>query len=433
MKILNKIFLSIFLTLGLCARVGASVTFTGSAKKIIQETPANSTGLDAVYVCWGVSGISASYNSTSGNQVKWMRFSSLGGGFAEDVKNIVIEGSTSTLPQIEANMGYIIEDGTDREYFWIVDYLTAPLVLSGISFNPEEECGTMTINVQGSGDELEYYTINGQIKHLNREIELHYNTLEWNEEGKVYQSSEVINNVENFKSSIALQAPLCNTVFSLKGDKFLREWGEEVFVESDLFNTSAVEVKGYATQTNKLETEEGNELGGSAPAIVNFEGYCTDAVVFKEWQIAKDQNFEDILYRFNEENIEYTFNEAGAFYVRFYGANASGGCDSFSDVFSINIEESKLECPNAFSPKSDVESSRIWRVKYKSLVEFKCHIFNRYGMEVFTYSDPAQGWDGKHNGKYVKPGVYFYVIEAVGADGKEYKRKGDINIINLKQ
>ena len=41
----------------------------------------------------------------------------------------------------------------------------------------------------------------------------------------------------------------------------------------------------------------------------------------------------------------------------------------------------------------------------------------------------SKGWDGKYKGKYVKPGVYYYVIEAKGADGKEYKKKGDINIL----
>ena len=30
-------------------------------------------------------------------------------------------------------------------------------------------------------------------------------------------------------------------------------------------------------------------------------------------------------------------------------------------------------------------------------------------------------------------GVYYYVIEARGADGKNYKLKGDINIIRYKQ
>ena len=55
--------------------------------------------------------------------------------------------------------------------------------------------------------------------------------------------------------------------------------------------------------------------------------------------------------------------------------------------------------------------------------------FDRYGNEITHFEDPAIGWDGKYKGKFVNPGVYFYVIEALGADGKEYKMKGDINIL----
>ena len=50
-------------------------------------------------------------------------------------------------------------------------------------------------------------------------------------------------------------------------------------------------------------------------------------------------------------------------------------------------------------------------------------------MKVAEFTDPAQGWDGKYNGKYVPSGVYYYVIKAEGADGKKYKLNGDINII----
>ena len=36
-------------------------------------------------------------------------------------------------------------------------------------------------------------------------------------------------------------------------------------------------------------------------------------------------------------------------------------------------------------------------------------------------------------GRSVKPGVYYYVIQALGADGKKYKKSGDINILNYKK
>ncbi|MDE6366663.1 MAG: T9SS type B sorting domain-containing protein, partial [Muribaculaceae bacterium] len=62
-------------------------------------------------------------------------------------------------------------------------------------------------------------------------------------------------------------------------------------------------------------------------------------------------------------------------------------------------------------------------------IEFDCHIFDRNGRKLAHLTDPSQGWDGKINGKTAPSGVYFYVIRALGADGKEYKLSGDINII----
>ena len=67
------------------------------------------------------------------------------------------------------------------------------------------------------------------------------------------------------------------------------------------------------------------------------------------------------------------------------------------------------------------------------LTRFKCWIFNRWGVEMYHWTDPSKGWDGKKGGKYVAPGVYFYVIEATGSDGKPIKRKGSINILRSKQ
>ncbi|MGN0231139.1 MAG: gliding motility-associated C-terminal domain-containing protein [Muribaculaceae bacterium] len=412
--------------------MAAELSFDGLKLPVYKETPATSTGLDAVYVVNGAVGISASYKSSTGNQsVKWYRFSKLGGGYAEEITDISYNGDLTVLSKVEPDMGYIVEDGTQRSYYWIVDYSNCTLSLDAVTFSSDAECDMMMLDLAGTGADLAYYTINGQRKVLDRELTVSYSSLQWNEEGRVYESVQVDKSFESFKSSISVQVPLCNTTFYVSGDKYLRYWGEEVSAESDLYVTQAVEVKGYATQQNVTDDSQGT-LGGSAPAIIDFEAYVTDAVVFKEWQIASDSEFEDVLFRYSEESIQYTFNEAGTFYVQFMGANADGTCSSTSEVFEVSIGESRLECPNAFSPLSDVDDSKVWRVTYKSIVEFKCHIFNRYGMEIFSFTDPSQCWDGKYKGKYVDAGVYFYVIQARGADGKNYKLKGDINIINLK-
>jgi flagellar hook assembly protein FlgD len=38
-------------------------------------------------------------------------------------------------------------------------------------------------------------------------------------------------------------------------------------------------------------------------------------------------------------------------------------------------------------------------------------------------------WDGKDmKGKPAKEGTYFYILNALGADGKKYNKKGKINL-----
>lgn len=88
-----------------------------------------------------------------------------------------------------------------------------------------------------------------------------------------------------------------------------------------------------------------------------------------------------------------------------------------------------LDIPNFFSPGDSPGVNDEFRVAYKSLISFKCTIFNRWGNKLYEWRDPAKGWDGRYKGKFVNPGVYFYVIEAKGSDNVSYKRKGAINIV----
>lgn len=84
--------------------------------------------------------------------------------------------------------------------------------------------------------------------------------------------------------------------------------------------------------------------------------------------------------------------------------------------------------PNAFSPNGDGVNDE-WKVAYRSLLEFNCWIFDRQGHQIYNLTSPDQGWDGKIGNKTVESGVFYYVIEAVGADGKKYKKSGDINVV----
>ena len=432
---MKRLLFTIYSLFAVLSVMAGSVTFQGNSKSVINEKPAASTGLNDIFVLYNTNGVSMQYNASTTQPVKWYRFSNLGGGFAEEVSGIITDGKTTTLSKVDSDMGYIIEEGNSRYYCWVVDYSRHYLDIEALSVLSEQDCDRVALSVLGSADAIKYYTINGQAKELSREIMLSYTTLAYDEESKVYNPIETSENYSSLGDIIRATAPLCNTQFELKGDRFLVAWGEMQSVTSPYFTATSVAATTSATQTLREvdnEKKEETELGGSAPVEIEFYAAVTDAAIYTEWQFSRDTEFENIILRYNDPVITHTFRENGTTYVRFVAGNADATCEFYSDTYEVFIGESSIDCPNAFSPNSSEGTNDEWKVSYKSIISFECHIFNRWGVQVAKLTDPSQGWDGKHGGKYVPSGVYYYVINATGADGRKYKLKGDINIIKYK-
>lgn len=422
-----------------------SLSFEGSPAPVFEEIPQSNTGLDRIYVLPSVAGVSAAY-AYSGATPRWYRYSNLGGGFAEEITSgIVNADGVSTLTSLEGDMGYIIESGDRRAYFYVIDYSRHPLRLVSVEPSAEQECESTLLSLAGEGDAIHYFTINGQQRTLSRELKVSYLTLDWDDSSSSFVQTAGLKTLDYLTPSVSLTPPAyCNTTFTLSGDRFMEFWGSEESVSSSAFNPVALDVRTSAEQilsdaekdddyvSNVISGGDGTGLGGSAPAQIEFRAYGTDAMQHTEWQMSTDSDFEQITYRITSQDLDFTFREEGVTYVRFVGSNADGSCESYSDVYEVSIGDSDLRCPNAFSPGASPGVNDEWKVAYRSLVEFKCWIFDRYGTQMCYFDNPALGWDGRYKGKLVKPGVYYYVIQATGADGKKYKKSGDINIIRYK-
>lgn len=414
------------------------IYFEGNILPQMKVEPDKNTGLDDIFVLYETSGVSLCYKANS-NNVKWMRYSNLGGGFAEEIPDVSVNGNIYTLNSPDGNMGYIIYDNDKTYAFWVVDYSKYIFNIDNIVLPDDKECDIVDLGISGNANPIYYYTINGRQETLSREILISYNTLAWDENNRQYNLTEITKSIAYISENISLTPPpYCNTNFTISGDKFLKYWDMYKSIDSDLYITNAVDVTTMVEQgedssddsSNRLDTDvEG--LGGSAPCEISFNAYVTDAVIHNEWQMSNDSEFENITYRITEQDFTYTFMEEGVTYVRFIGSNNDGSCEAYGDVYTVTIGASELLIPNAFSPNDDGVND-IWKVSYRSLIDFECWIFNRQGHQLFHFNNPSEGWDGKSNGKTVKPGVYFYVIQATGSDGKKYKRNGDINIINFK-
>ena len=201
-----------------------------------------------------------------------------------------------------------------------------------------------------------------------------------------------------------------------------------------------VDSKGVLT-----DLEIGDEYSGEAPVTVRFyanapevDGYSLTCT----WEFFKEGEVEPYLVR-HDADVQIELRESGATTVMptitYTSLEDSEvywpfGEEYYETPFSIVLAESALEAPNAFSPNGDGINDYYNVFNVKSIVEFHGAIYNRWGQELYRWGldemgREGTGWDGTYKGNPVKPGVYFVVIKAKGADGIEYDIKRDVNLL----
>lgn len=169
----------------------------------------------------------------------------------------------------------------------------------------------------------------------------------------------------------------------------------------------------------------------------NYKCHC-------EWRIwsTKDNGNEDspLVSRF-EENTTYTLTKSGGYNAKLYLTFTQGN-DTIayeSEPINIVISESKLTCPDGFTPNND-SINDTYRITAQSIVKLDAKFFTRWGEKLHSVNletaKHVEGepnklilWDGKKNGKVVDNGVYFLRLEAVGSDGIKYKIEKSINVL----
>ncbi len=441
---MNKRMISLMAAALALLSASGQVEFIGVGDHpVIEETPDPNTDLKKIFVVFDTDGVGMSFNSSTGEPATWETFYYRDGHLViEPVPGIRWNGMKTTLPQVIPNIGYKIVEGSRAYFYWVVNYADYYLELNDLFFNEEAPCNLLTLTVDGRGDAIPYYTVDGDRRVLDRDIKLTYDT-QVRDDSTDWEPQQVVESFAALDQGIEIVPPLCDTRFLLTGDRFLEQWNIAVGAESDDYYTNAVSCGATTWQerdqddgSTSSDGELDNGLGGSAPARIIFTGYPSSAVVYRVWEMATDPDFENVILQFNQDEVDYTFNETGTFYMRYMVANASGSCEAYSDVFTISMNESYIpeRLPNIFSPGTTEGVNDIWKVvpRPKSILEFHCWIYNRWGRLIYEFTDPYGGWDGRYRGKLVDPGVYYYVLTAVGSDGQKFNRRGDINILHYK-
>jgi hypothetical protein len=136
----------------------------------------------------------------------------------------------------------------------------------------------------------------------------------------------------------------------------------------------------------------------------------------------------------------YTYYYPHSYVATLYSKSPEGCIDSVNNEKPIKIKKSKLSVPNYFCldieeisrfdiNRKNEEGNLLTLEFFATIKSFHITIFTRQGRKVHEFEGDINewdGWDGKIGalGIYGSDGVYFYVIEAVGYDGRVYKGEG---------
>ena len=96
-----------------------------------------------------------------------------------------------------------------------------------------------------------------------------------------------------------------------------------------------------------------------------------------------------------------------------------------SQYITVQATEDVISVPNVFTPNNDTYNDDFL-VTTQAEVPLKMNIFTRAGILVYKTEGTKLTWNGyAASGQQLSAGIYFYTIEALGADpNKLYNKKG---------
>ena len=320
----------------------------------------------------------------------------------------------------EHGEGYMVKVGAERSVFWVFDYEQLRPAITQV--DAELSCSNTVLSLVGDIPAMTYSRLNGRGMAYERRCRVEYMDAMWNEGSEMWVDSVAECELE-FVNELTVGASPVVTDFAIHD-----LLAEQLDIALDTLRTpqyQPIALKAHPitiTTTRGKKGETSNEvnrpyepddvLNMSAPLEVLFKSNGLNAEYY-QWRLYKGS--ELMLTRSDAEH-RYTFMEKGNYRAVVVVSNSD--CELDSVEFTISVSESMLLIPNVFTPNGDGANDEF-RVAYRSLKEFHCWVYNRWGHLVYEWTDPAKGWDGTIGGKPAAEGAYFYVIRALGTDADE--------------
>ena len=125
---------------------------------------------------------------------------------------------------------------------------------------------------------------------------------------------------------------------------------------------------------------------------------------------------------------DHTYDKDGNYIVSLVSSSSFGCKDSVALIY-LNITGSEMDVPNVITPNNDGMND-YFKPEVTGLVQYKCTIYNRNGEKIYDWHGMDGQWDGKvkNTNDDAAAGVYYYLIEGTGSDGRNFTKKGFVHL-----
>uniref|UniRef100_UPI004048AF09 T9SS type B sorting domain-containing protein n=1 Tax=Roseivirga sp. TaxID=1964215 RepID=UPI004048AF09 len=162
---------------------------------------------------------------------------------------------------------------------------------------------------------------------------------------------------------------------------------------------------------------------------LDFEDAPVDVVEYTVFKKDLDGTFQRVGTRSDSRYIDS--NLRAEQFELCYKVSYEDNCGNISELSAemcFDVTFSNAQYPNAFSPNGDGVND-TFKATQGRFIEFSMVIFNRWGVIIFSSTDPEVGWDGTTNGQEASPGAYVYQVNYTDANKRSYQRTGTLVLI----
>jgi gliding motility-associated-like protein len=170
------------------------------------------------------------------------------------------------------------------------------------------------------------------------------------------------------------------------------------------------------------------------PLILSVHTHCMAIQNELRWQLQDSCNYDDfkVFYIWFKPALDLPwsildsiFSLSTSTYFH-YLSNTVAGCyaitakdssgneSSFSNMVCVDIDSCSLySLPNVFTPNGDGYNDFYRPFPYDFVEKIDLKVYNRWGVKVYSTTDPEIGWDGTctTTGKPCSEGVYYYICD----------------------